>query len=94
MTARDSAGAPKVATKTEVANGSAPKLEVVPQHIVEFVSDSGEGAQTAGQLFGTVCAKMGNGIWTVEIIPAEIEPPARSQARRQRQPHPLRHRAR
>lgn len=52
----------------------------VPEQIVEIVSDSGEGAQTAGQLFGTVCAKMGNGLWTVEIIPAEIEPPARSRA--------------
>ncbi|MBW2273015.1 MAG: 2-oxoacid:acceptor oxidoreductase subunit alpha [Deltaproteobacteria bacterium] len=50
------------------------------QQIVEIVSDSGEGAQTAGLLFGTVCAKMGNGLWTVEIIPAEIEPPARSRA--------------
>ncbi len=56
---------------------NAPKI--VPEHIVEFVSDSGEGAQTAGQLFGTVCAKMGNGVWTVEIIPAEIEPPFRSR---------------
>jgi 2-oxoglutarate ferredoxin oxidoreductase subunit alpha len=56
---------------------NAPKT--VPEHIVEFVSDSGEGAQTAGQLFGTVCAKMGNGVWTVEIIPAEIEPPFRSR---------------
>ncbi len=56
-----------------------PRAEVVPQHIVEFVSDSGEGAQTAGQMFGTVCARMGNGVWTVEIIPAEIEPPFRSQ---------------
>jgi 2-oxoglutarate ferredoxin oxidoreductase subunit alpha len=56
------------------------KVEVVDQHIVEFVSDSGEGAQTAGQLFGTVSAKMGNGVWTVEIIPAEIEPPVRSRA--------------
>ena len=45
------------------------------QHVVELVSDSGEGAQTAGQLFGAVCARMGNGVWTVEIIPAEIEPP-------------------
>ena len=53
--------------------------EVVSQHIVEFVSDSGEGAQTAGQMFGTVSARMGNGVWTVEIIPAEIEPPARSR---------------
>jgi 2-oxoglutarate/2-oxoacid ferredoxin oxidoreductase subunit alpha len=48
--------------------------------IVEIVSDSGEGAQKAGQIFGTVCAKMGNGVWTVEIIPAEIKPPARSRA--------------
>jgi len=54
--------------------------EVVSQHIVEFVSDSGEGAQTAGQMFGTVSARMGNGVWTVEIIPAEIEPPHRSRA--------------
>ncbi|MBW2270908.1 MAG: 2-oxoacid:acceptor oxidoreductase subunit alpha [Deltaproteobacteria bacterium] len=55
-------------------------IESVPERIVEIVSDSGEGAQTAGQLFGTVCAKMSNGLWTVEIIPAEIEPPARSRA--------------
>jgi 2-oxoglutarate ferredoxin oxidoreductase subunit alpha len=50
------------------------------EQIIEIVSDSGEGAQTAGQMFGTVCAKMGNSIWTVEIIPAEIEPPARTAA--------------
>jgi len=53
---------------------------VVKQHIVEIVSDSGEGAQTCGQMFGTVSAKMGNGVWTVEIIPAEVEPPHRSRA--------------
>jgi 2-oxoglutarate ferredoxin oxidoreductase subunit alpha len=52
----------------------------VEEHIVEIISDSGEGAQTAGQMFGTVSAKMGNSVWTVEIIPAEIEPPARSTA--------------
>ena len=50
------------------------------EQIIEIVSDSGEGAQTAGQTFATVCAKMGNSIWTVEIIPAEIEPPARTAA--------------
>ncbi len=55
-------------------------VRTVSEQIVEIVSDSGEGAQTAGQLFGTVCAKMGNGVWTVEIIPAEIEPPPRSEA--------------
>jgi 2-oxoglutarate ferredoxin oxidoreductase subunit alpha len=52
----------------------------VDEHIVEIVSDSGEGAQKAGQSFGAISAKMGNGVWTVEIIPAEIKPPARSSA--------------
>ncbi|HEX6850265.1 MAG TPA: 2-oxoacid:acceptor oxidoreductase family protein, partial [Candidatus Polarisedimenticolaceae bacterium] len=57
----------------------APGVAIVDQQIIEFVSDSGEGAQTAGQLFGTLCAQSGNGVWTVEIIPAEIEPPFRSR---------------
>ncbi|TAJ94253.1 MAG: 2-oxoacid:acceptor oxidoreductase subunit alpha [Gammaproteobacteria bacterium] len=48
------------------------------EHIIEIVSDSGEGAQTAGQMFGTISAKAGNSVWTVEIIPAEIEPPPRT----------------
>jgi 2-oxoglutarate ferredoxin oxidoreductase subunit alpha len=52
----------------------------VPQCTVEVVSDSGEGAQKCGQTFGAVSAKMGNGVWTVEIIPAEIQPPPRSPA--------------
>jgi len=50
------------------------------EHVVEIVSDSGEGAQRCGQSFGAIAARMGNGIWTVEIIPAEIQPPARSIA--------------
>src|SRR5690348_7409977 len=50
----------------------------LPEHVVEIVSDSGEGAQKCGQTFAAVCAKMGNGIWTVEIIPAEIQPPPRT----------------
>ena len=50
------------------------------EHIVEVLSDSGEGAQRCGQSLGAIAAKMGNGIWTVEIIPAEIQPPARSVA--------------
>ncbi|NJD10989.1 MAG: 2-oxoacid:acceptor oxidoreductase subunit alpha [Gemmatimonadetes bacterium] len=50
----------------------------VSQHTVEIVSDSGEGAQKCGQIFGSVSAKMGNGVWTVEIIPAEVQPPPRS----------------
>ncbi|HSM36457.1 MAG TPA: 2-oxoacid:acceptor oxidoreductase subunit alpha [Longimicrobiales bacterium] len=49
-------------------------------HSVEIVSDAGEGAQKCGQIFGAVSAKMGNGVWTVEIIPAEVEPPPRNPA--------------
>jgi 2-oxoglutarate ferredoxin oxidoreductase subunit alpha len=54
-------------------------LQQVDQHIVEIVSDSGEGAQKCGQILGLVSGKMGNGVWTVEIIPAEIQPPARER---------------
>src|SRR3990167_6540508 len=50
------------------------------EHIVEIISDSGEGAQRCGQSLGSIAARMSNGIWTVEIIPAEIRPPARSVA--------------
>jgi 2-oxoglutarate ferredoxin oxidoreductase subunit alpha len=50
------------------------------EHIVEVISDSGEGAQRCGQAFASIAARSGNGIWTVEIIPAEIQPPARSVA--------------
>jgi len=64
-----------------VENSDATRVPVrIDEHIVEIVSDSGEGAQKAGQTFGTISAKMGNGVWTVEIIPAEIKPPARSPA--------------
>jgi 2-oxoglutarate ferredoxin oxidoreductase subunit alpha len=47
------------------------------EHTLEIVSDAGEGAQKCGQIFGAISAKMGNGVWTVEIIPAEIQPPPR-----------------
>ncbi|UCC26151.1 MAG: 2-oxoacid:acceptor oxidoreductase subunit alpha [Gemmatimonadales bacterium] len=58
----------------------APRILETRDHSVEIVSDSGEGAQKCGQIFGSVSAKMGNGVWTVEIIPAEVEPPPRSLA--------------
>jgi 2-oxoglutarate ferredoxin oxidoreductase subunit alpha len=51
---------------------------VLDEHIVEVISDSGEGAQRCGQSLGAIAARTGNGIWTTEIIPAEIQPPARS----------------
>jgi len=62
---------------------AAPNVRVTPalitraEHTIEIVSDAGEGAQKCGQIFGAVSAKMGNGVWTVEIIPAEIQPPPR-----------------
>jgi len=68
-------------TAPAAAGASAPeftKVLHVREHCVEVVSDSGEGAQKCGQSFGAVSAKMGNGVWTVEIIPAEIQPPART----------------
>ncbi len=55
-------------------------VTTLKEHIVEVISDSGEGAQRCGQSLGSIAARMGNGIWTVEIIPAEIRPPARSIA--------------
>ncbi|HWP37963.1 MAG TPA: 2-oxoacid:acceptor oxidoreductase subunit alpha [Gemmatimonadales bacterium] len=55
-----------------------PAVLRVPEHTIEIVSDSGEGAQRCGQILGLVSARMGNGVWTVEIIPAEIQPPART----------------
>lgn len=56
------------------------EITVLKEHIIEVISDSGEGAQRCGQSLGAIAAKMGNGVWTVEIIPAEIRPPARSVA--------------
>jgi len=53
-------------------------VTTIDEHIVEVVSDSGEGAQRCGQTFGAIAARSGYGVWTVEIIPAEIQPPARS----------------
>jgi 2-oxoglutarate ferredoxin oxidoreductase subunit alpha len=56
------------------------KVITLREHIVEIISDSGEGAQRCGQSLGAIAARMGNGVWTTEIIPAEIRPPARSVA--------------
>ena len=44
------------------------------EHIIEIVSDSGEGAQKAAVAFAEASALTGNGLWTVELIPAEIQP--------------------
>jgi len=56
------------------------QVATLSEAVIEIMSDSGEGAQKCGQSFGSIAARMGNGVWTVEIIPAEIQPPARSIA--------------
>ena len=66
--------------KSSEATADSARVRRTRDHSVEIVSDSGEGAQKCGQIFGAVSAKMGNGVWTVEIIPAEVEPPPRSIA--------------
>jgi len=60
--------------------GAGKRATILHEHIVEVISDSGEGAQRCGQSLAAIAARSGNGIWTVEIIPAEIQPPARSVA--------------
>ena len=64
----------------DLSAAPAPAPRLVDDHVVEVISDSGEGAQKCGQAFAALAARAGNGVWTVEIIPAEIEPPARSVA--------------
>ena len=54
---------------------SGPRTTRLSELIVEIVSDAGEGAQKAALCFAQVCARAGNGLWTVEIIPSEIQPP-------------------
>jgi len=62
------------------SRNTAKQVVTIGEAVVEIMSDSGEGAQKCGQSFGSIAARMGNGVWTVEIIPAEIQPPARSIA--------------
>jgi 2-oxoglutarate/2-oxoacid ferredoxin oxidoreductase subunit alpha len=71
--------APKAGRKVRAAAGAKAPLRI-QGNIIEIISDSGEGAQKCGQSLGSIAAQMGNGIWTTEIIPAEIRPPARSVA--------------
>jgi len=71
---------PRANNKVVRSEESAKVAATLTEHIVEIVSDSGEGAQRCGQTFGAIASQMGNGVWTVEIIPAEIRPPARSVA--------------
>ncbi|HWP11324.1 MAG TPA: hypothetical protein VNN06_05855, partial [Ramlibacter sp.] len=52
------------AGKTAAVRGGAKTRTKLKEHIVEIISDSGEGAQKCGQSLGSIAAQMGNGIWT------------------------------
>ena len=52
---------------------SAKKAVTLREYIVEIVSDSGEGAQRCGQTFGAIASKMGNGVWTEEMVTGKGE---------------------
>jgi len=67
-------------TRSPSSGALAKQVVTLEESVIEIMSDSGEGAQKCGQSFGSIAARMGNGVWTVEIIPAEIQPPARSVA--------------
>ena len=71
---------PRAAARASADEMMSKQRVTLDEHVVEIMSDSGEGAQKCGQSFGSIAARMGNGVWTVEIIPAEIQPPARSIA--------------
>jgi len=71
---------PRAAARASAGEMMSKQRVTLDEHVVEIMSDSGEGAQKCGQSFGSIAARMGNGVWTVEIIPAEIQPPARSIA--------------
>jgi 2-oxoglutarate ferredoxin oxidoreductase subunit alpha len=71
---------PRAAARASAGETMSKQRVTLDEHVVEIMSDSGEGAQKCGQSFGSIAARMGNGVWTVEIIPAEIQPPARSIA--------------
>ncbi len=77
MTLQKPVGKPGKKTNAPAGAKTPTRLD---EHIIEIISDSGEGAQKCGQSLGSIAAQMGNGIWTTEIIPAEIRPPARSVA--------------
>ncbi len=77
---KTAAGRERATDAAQDADAAPHQVVTVKEHIVEIVSDSGEGAQRCGQSFGALAARTGNGIWTVELIPAEIQPPARSIA--------------
>ena len=60
---------PSIATAPPIPSPAArTRAATLDQHVVEIISDSGEGAQRCGQALGAIAARMGNGVWTVTFI--------------------------
>ena len=55
-------------------------VDQVPEVVVYFAGDSGDGIQAIGGQFGHTCVRMGNDIVTFPDFPAEIRAPAGTKA--------------
>jgi 2-oxoglutarate ferredoxin oxidoreductase subunit alpha len=55
-------------------------VETLPEVVVYFAGDSGDGIQAIGGQFGHTCVRMGNDILTFPDFPAEIRAPAGTRA--------------
>jgi 2-oxoglutarate/2-oxoacid ferredoxin oxidoreductase subunit alpha len=54
--------------------------DAVPEVVIYFAGDSGDGIQAIGGQFGHTCVRMGNDIVTFPDFPAEIRAPAGTRA--------------
>jgi 2-oxoglutarate ferredoxin oxidoreductase subunit alpha len=54
--------------------------DVLPEVVIYFAGDSGDGIQAIGGQFGHTCVRMGNDILTFPDFPAEIRAPAGTRA--------------
>ncbi len=83
----------KAAKQARRAAGAAARKKPVvtlKEHIVEIISDSGEGAQRCGQSLGSIAAQDGQRHLDGGDHPGRDPPAGAQRRRRQRQPHPHR----
>ena len=69
------------ATSAELQTPPSQKpIDAVPEVVIYFAGDSGDGIQAIGGQFGHTCVRMGNDIVTFPDFPAEIRAPAGTRA--------------
>ncbi len=69
------------ATNVDVQSKPSHKpVDTVPEVVIYFAGDSGDGIQAIGGQFGHTCVRMGNDIVTFPDFPAEIRAPAGTRA--------------